>query len=825
MTAGTWHRLEPAMPALRLTVSLLGCVMLAPQMALGSDIVPGLPKVKWAKPGDLNIGCLFAVTYFNEDRKVYTLHPFNSVGLVETVDHIFNIINKEQKILPGIKLGFVILDTRLDPSISVGQSLSFLRKYEGNTTDPQQNKVIGVVGTDTSLTSIPSSTLLATMNIPMVSFLASADILSDMNKFPAFFRVIAPLRYQLAGIIKLLKIKNWLYFSVMYQAGTYGDGAYRALRLRAEKERMCIAMTIKLMDSTKYEQVLNRLKKQVKLSRIVVVLVSDIVFPRLFAAAKATGTEKDFLWIGTDTLTVNMYGDGFIPGSIAVAYDTHPIPGFLEIVRTSLKTSENPWLPYQSEEEKKLNHKELCKMLLPSCLVYDAVLVLAHALSMLLQEKCPTAKGKQASECFDRHQHEFISYIWKVSFKGLSGNIVFNKEGDVIGNVKVIQSNLVPNNGEITPSFIGLYDVGTEKLTLSENITWEHFSFPEAHTQADYFCMPKCKPGEFRVQYMNCCWRCRVCQEYMKVSADGTHCVKCPLLHWPQHDVCVPITPDHMTWNSLIAIVLLILSMTGVILAVVLLVIYVVYRGEFIIKASSIELSIIQLISIMSGYLGVPILLLRPTHWSCVLGICFFTFSFNSLYVAMLIKSVRVYRIFKMSKKQMKLSYTGSLFQVAFFSIFLVFQVVIYFTLIYYFPIDVIVNQPEENLKYTEEVCDISDITLIPFFIFDVVLLCFCSVFAFKTQSLPSTFKESRHVSMCVITTMIMWVAFMPAYFTSTKRLLKFYYIILAILINHTTALCFLFLPRMYALWYMAGKRMDRNKVFGSLGETISTNK
>ena len=85
------------------------------------------------------------------------------------------------------------------------------------------------------------------------------------------------------------------------------------------------------------------------------------------------------------------------------------------------------------------------------------------------------------------------------------------------------------------------------------------------------------------------------------------------------------------------------------------------------------------------------------------------------------------------------------------------------------------------------------------------MLVVSCTLLAFKTRHLPDNFNESRFIMMCVCTTVVIVVCFIPAYLVSSSELLKLVMLALASGFNHTVALIFLFLPKIYAVLYLEG--------------------
>ncbi len=56
--------------------------------------------------------------------------------------------------------------------------------------------VIGVIGAESSTSSIMMANVLTLFEIPQISHTSTSDLLSDKNKFPLFMRLIPPDRFQ-----------------------------------------------------------------------------------------------------------------------------------------------------------------------------------------------------------------------------------------------------------------------------------------------------------------------------------------------------------------------------------------------------------------------------------------------------------------------------------------------------------------------------------------------------------------------------------------------------------------------------------------------------
>ena len=107
--------------------------------------------------------------------------------------------------------------------------------------------------------------------------------------------------------------------------------------------------------------------------------------------------------------------------------------------------------------------------------------------------------------------------------------------------------------------------------------------------------------------------------------------------------------------------------------------------------------------------------------------------------------------------------------------------------------------------QYVELTCDMPLTGLASFLAYNLLLVAVCTLLAFKTRHLPDNFNESRFISMCVSTTLVILLCFIPAYLVSSRELLKMLMLALALALNHSVALVFLFLPKIYAVLYLEG--------------------
>ncbi|KAH9509031.1 hypothetical protein Btru_048654 [Bulinus truncatus] len=122
--------------------------------------------------------------------------------------------------------------------------------------------------------------------------------------------------------------------------------------------------------------------------------------------------------------------------------------------------------------------------------------------------------------------------------------------------------------------------------------------------------------------------------------------------------------------------------------------------------------------------------------------------------------------------------------------------------------------------NFVEVSCDMTCPGQTCFLTYNLVQVTMCSVFAFKTRKLPDNFNESRFISMCVSTTMVIWLAFIPTYFTAGREYVRALLLSVALLLNHTVALVFLFFPKLYAAIYLPNESVTATVTRFNTGAT-----
>lgn len=115
------------------------------------------------------------------------------------------------------------------------------------------------------------------------------------------------------------------------------------------------------------------------------------------------------------------------------------------------------------------------------------------------------------------------------------------------------------------------------------------------------------------------------------------------------------------------------------------------------------------------------------------------------------------------------------------------------------------ISNPDRSVIY----CDIPYTYLLPPVVYNILLCIACAYQAFKTRKLPDNFNESKFIAMTMYTTVVAWIAVLSAYLTIPGQYYKVVPLCIALMVNATITNCFLFIPRLYALYWVEKGRLN----------------
>ena len=777
------------------------------------------------------LGGLFPVHNVEENEtgcgKIFN----TSMQLLEGMVLATRNINNNDSILPGVTLAFEIRDTCALNKTGLEESVEFV---SGRTLKPAGDKngtpilgISGVVGARLSRVSTPVARLLRLFQVPQISYASTVGILSNKTTFDYFFRTLSPDSLQAQAMVDIVECFNWTYVIAMYTDDIYGREGIEAFINKFKKKNptpRCVATSIGIPENAgadDFEEAVEKMNQEwVSNATVIVLFAQKDTAAGLFKAVKRkrendTKLEsKSFTWIGSDGWGDDVEEDllDVVQGSLTIiprSQASVEFDKYFQSLHPSNYTA-NPWFEEYWESifncnlngQQGINDCDLSNQSISNETGYrqsgfvtftiDAVYAFAHAIHNLQQDHCPGGHGL-CDEILDSRgrsggkaiRGDYLrDYLHNVSFGPAASTDVinFDSNGDQVGGYLIKNIKKV-SEGEFDFVTVGSWDETlTEMLKIPGEIQWSNCQ----NEAPESFCSYPCGKGEYCepvTDHEECCCVCKPCTD-THVSNDKLEC----------------LDPKYLMWSNGWSIVILILTLLGVIATIAIAIVFIVYHKHTLIKASSKELSAVLLTGIVLCYLLPFFFIDKPAPWICTIRRFGIGFCFSLCYSALLVKTNRIHRIFNRPSSSSQVPPLISPKSQLFFTTLLVAVQVIVVT------VWLVVEKPsieDENLP--DQRCGFSpDIGLSVSLGYNFLLLIVTLYFAFRTRKVPQNYNEAKFINLTMYTLCILWLAFIPSYYTTVRYGVHMYQtvsLVLAIILNATVTLCILFVPKVYFIF------------------------
>ena len=603
------------------------------------------------------------------------------------------VVNNRQDLLPNVTLGFDIRDDCFDEDTALWAALSLINKDQCTSTNPSNigfpNKLVGFVGPITSTMNVVVGAMCDLLEIPSISYGATSDELSDKSRFEFFSRAVPPDSHQSEALADLLQYFNWEYVSLVYFANTYGIQASHAFQNFARERGICIAVSAPVR-SSQTERELAELADTLfrsKKAQVVVMFVGSPTANAIIATLRDRYPDfaSKVIWIGSDywTYTMSPKTDDILPiGGIFVNFFL-PAPRDFKNYFTELSLEEannNPWIEMyfgQNNMSSSIGDYDLTGVGGLAAAVIDSVLAFAYALDSMLEETCSELNFVSCYSKVNFTGRELLGFIRSTNFEGTRGLFKLDANGDLSG--KYVLKNLQIVNGEPSLVDIAVWDAlnTSQKLTIHpELILWSNGT----NTVPGSSCREECPDGYIIIPLEEkCCWGCRKCENNEIVVNHVCH--TCDYMEWPNENFtrCDKISPTLLYFGHPVLIVIILFSALGVLLCCLTTIGLIKYHNHRQVKASSRELSALNIFGLLMGFIVVFIMLLEPTAMTCALVHTMISLCLTLIYAPTLLKVSRIYRIFDAGKKSTRRPKgTGPKEQLIFATILIIIQVMFY---------------------------------------------------------------------------------------------------------------------------------------------------
>ena len=753
---------------------------------------------------------------------------------VEAMLFAIDSVNANETLLPNITLGFDIRDSCYSENIGLDEAIDVI--VSGNQLDVagcQSNNMgspntsiptVGIVGAAASRVSIPVASLGRLFQVPQVSYGSTSPILSNRDTYSYFYRTVSPDNLQAQAIIDIVRYFNWTQISIVYIGDSYGQPGAREIRNLAEANNICIDVDQEIrvdFVTENYMELANTLLASRAEVVIVFALEQNV---RLLLGALETATvansssHRRFTWIASDgwarSLDLVHEFREMVAGYFGVAPLAPHVPLFDDYLsQLTIQTNRrNAWfaeffaafaLCNSSNCDQNASITSLPNYAQDSFVppMVDAVYAFANALHNFLEENCNFTSGwswvnqRCPGQKRELNGSTLRQYLGSVDFKSpLTGNRVTfdNSSGSVAGIYEVVNYQAQISNG-VTQLNFEYQQVGTwsnfrmnssdsGSLNLFDNVTLQ-FGLNESSGiifQPPITQCRRCSIGEYRRTADSCCGICDPClgRNYSD-DPTATSCKTCPLSNftWGNNPTegssgCVPIPETFFMFNDPWSIVLVILAILGLLGVITATVIFAIYWNTPVIKSSGREQMVLLLIGITLSFIMPFIFISPPVVGVCVLQYIGLWLALSLMFGALLVKIVRVARIFFNKTTLKHLKFTEFYYQILFTLLLVLGQIIIVAAAIAYQVPSiqrVVRNNTEDNNRLPEVVVTCANNPLpLPFAIisllYESAILAAATILGILSFRYPANFNEAKYVSFCTFAVVVIWVAFIITY-------------------------------------------------------------
>uniref|UniRef100_A0A667FSM9 Glutamate metabotropic receptor 2 n=1 Tax=Lynx canadensis TaxID=61383 RepID=A0A667FSM9_LYNCA len=399
--------------------SLLGLLAL---LLLWGTVAEGPAKKVLTLEGDLVLGGLFPV--HQKGGPAEECGPVNEhrgIQRLEAMLFALDRINRDPRLLPGVRLGAHILDSCSKDTHALEQALDFVRASLSRGADGSRHicpdgsyathgdaptAITGVIGGSYSDVSIQVANLLRLFQIPQISYASTSAKLSDKSRYDYFARTVPPDFFQAKAMAEILRFFNWTYVSTVASEGDYGETGIEAFELEARARNICVATSEKVgraMSRAAFEGVVRALLQKPS-ARVAVLFTRSEDARELLAATRRLNAS--FTWVASDGWgaleSVVAGSEGAAEGAITIELASYPISDFASYFRSldPWNNSRNPWFREFWEQRfgcsfrrrdcaahslRSVPFEQESKIMF----VVNAVYAMAHALHNMHRALCP----------------------------------------------------------------------------------------------------------------------------------------------------------------------------------------------------------------------------------------------------------------------------------------------------------------------------------------------------------------------------------------------------------------------------------------------------
>ncbi|XP_039645091.1 extracellular calcium-sensing receptor [Perca fluviatilis] len=813
--------------------------------------------------GDVVIGGLFPLHYV-APKPQHSYHSKPQLTPCSGFDHrafhwmmamVFAVeeINRNSSLLPGVKLGYRIIDSCDDVHTSLQALLSLY--INGNVTEEKMDTntqsqsfslcladspVPAVIGLASSSPTRAVAQTLGPFNLPLVSYFATCTCLSDKHMYPSFLRTVPSDFFQVRGLVQLVTFLGWLWVGTIGTTDDYSQYGIQAFSNQFRQQGGCLAFHQTIPTSPTAAEIQEMVDTlQSSTARVMVVFATEGQLLDLFlelAQRNVTGIQwvASEAWVTASLLTSSHFHP-VLEGTLGFSFPTVRIPGFKEFL-LNVYPSPKPGMTFVNmfweelfgcrlefkEDHSKENQAPVCTgsedlrytnssftdVSDVSYNVYKAVYAIAHALHTLLN--CDSA-GHNKGTC-DNHKlftsRQLLHHLKIVNFTNqFEEKVYFDSNGEPVPLYDIINWQK-DSKGIIRFIKVGSYDGSAplrRQLQIEQNtIVWTKGQSQVPASQ----CSAPCSPGSRQARRPgepHCCFDCLPCADGQITNQTGsTECTKCPEYYWSDKDKvkCIAGIEEFLSFHDTMGIILVTLTLLGVVMTTIVTAVFYRFRSTPIVKANNSEISFLLLLSLKLCFLCPLLFIGQPSMWTCRLRQAAFGISFVLCLSCLLVKTIVVLLAFRANapgsrglklfgpSQQRILILCTTAPQVCLCAGWLLGAAP--------FPF----KNPNYQATTGKIVVECKEPWPPGFYLVlgYIGLLAFiCLLLAFLGRKLPDTFNEAKLITFSMLIFLAVWISFIPAYVSSPGKFTVAVEVF-AILASSFGLLLCIFVPKCYII-------------------------
>ena len=765
---------------------------------------------------------------------------------------------------------YAVLSVNNDSQQLFGYTFEIKEIYGSNDEDDVRDNVLQtflaripfLIGPFSSETSYVASILTRTFRQIAVSYSA---VFSDFDS-SAMLRTVPSNFYRVQALLDLVERLEWNYLAVISSYGHDGERDAKNFISRLSGIGVCLGEQIDLprqsaADSSSFHNAVTTIHKDQRIRAIILFTINDDSrrimmalkenklehFYRIICAFGCTNYKEvvedvEDVALGTISLDIHYKREyGFENYFLSRTPKTTNYPLFIKFWEKvfSCKVNDgnmniiNGSGPPPCTGDEKLEEGKGYYPLTPVHTVIDAVFSIAYALKVLVEIVCHKEQKWMANstECVinpnDRkmYSHMIFNNLEAMSypdgtlktFRPFTNECqydihLFVKEKGKYKSVHIGEwvVNKTDEDQQYDSSELdALFEVDLNRLT--ENGSDSHFRA---------LCSEHCHLGYVKVRDRNasksqCCWSCQKCPPN-NININDT-CTPCDRTETTVGSTCMELPNRYLdistNLNDPFHGAILFLSIVGLSLTFFVVVIFIKFNGNSIVRAYGRDLCYMILTGVAILFICPFPFLVRPTTIACIFRGSLPGIAFITCYTPLFMKINRIYRIFLHAQRSVArpaLVSSKFLLLCSFGIVAVQFLLTgVWFVSKMPKPVSVLPS----NREYTILTCkgESRPILMVLNLVLSIIFMISSTVLAFKTRYFPKNYNESKSIGITLSVTCVAWAVFFPVYFVASSANTEFWreYLmcIVCVLIGYITLLG-LFGPKLSFLLFTSKEKL-----------------